>query len=553
MLGDYGKAPWPVRIHDSRRTVLGAGMALDERHVLTCAHVVSAAGGGDPHDDAPSWPVDVDLVGQPGCPTVTGRVVPGCWAPPSDGRGDVALLELAAPLPHGPYAPLRRVRPWGRRVVVCGFPETLEHGVYVRARLAGPSGAGRERVQMDSSTNGPQIIGGFSGAAVLDEVTGHVVGMVVSTYANSDGGQDAVAGRAPASGLAWMIPVETILHHLPRVGDWVSGRPSVDLDFRLPDQTPVDADSARRIADFFGHRLPANVLVIVTAHPSSGTAAAVRRAAVHASREFRPPGGPTNDPDAALAVPPIGSVDLAVEAAGRSTGDVSQQIADWVDATDGPADGGTPPQALIINNIDKADEPEKLMSTVVLPMVDQAPARDLRILLTFRGESIPLRITLLARRVDTLQDIEQAARRAYQEIAARVADLPPVPSRATRLRMRLTALRAAAAHDRDSLATALASAERATDRALREAETVRRQLVALQESWSELRGRLDGFLAMAVRHRLSEDPVLSPIHRQAHHLLVDGPCDLTAAEAAVRQFSDAVLTRIEQQRRGGAG
>ncbi|TCC00296.1 serine protease [Micromonospora zingiberis] len=532
-------------------------MALDERHVLTCAHVVGAAGEPDPHDGLPAWPVDVDLVGQPGVPTVSARVVPGCWAPPtSDGRGDVALLELVTPLPHGPFAPLRRVRPSGRRVVVCGYPDTLEHGVYVRARLAGRSGAGRERVQMDSSTTGPQIIQGFSGAAVTDESTGHVVGMVVSTYGNSDGGQDAVAGHAPASGLSWMIPVETILHYLPRVGDWVSGRPSVDLDFRLPDQTPVDAPSARRIADFFGHRLPANVLVIVTVHPESGTAAAVRRAAVFSSREFRPPSGRDADPDGELAVPPVGSIDLAVEAAGRRTGDVSQQIADWIGATDGPAgDAGhaTPPQALIINNIDEADEPEKLLSTVVLPLVDQAPARDLRMLLTFRSESVPLRITLLARRVESLRDVEETARRSYQDVAARVADPPQVPSRATPLRMRLTALRAAAAHDRDSLAAGLASTERATDRALREAEAVRQRLVALQESWSELRGRLDGFLAMAVRHRLAEDPVLSPIYRSAYELLFDGPCELAAAEAAVRRFSDAVLTRIEDQRRGGVG
>ncbi|WP_245713010.1 S1 family peptidase [Micromonospora nigra] len=548
---DHGSEPWPVRILGPHRAVLGTGMAIDERHVLTCAHVVGAAGGTEPLDGVPTWPVGVDLVGQPGAPTVSARVVPDCWVPPTeDGRGDVALLELAVPLAHGPFAPLRRVRPWGRRVLVQGFPETLEHGAYVRARLAGPSGAGRERVQMDSLATGPQIIQGFSGAAVVDELTGHVVGMVVSTY-----GDEAVA-VGPAGGLSWMIPVEAILNHLPSLRDRVPGEPSIDLDFLVPDHSPVDLSVARRLVAFFDRQLPANVLVMVTVHPGSGTAAAVRRVAVHSSREFRPSTGPDDGPDDGPGAPPVGSIDLAVDAAGRSTGDITQRIADWAGVFDGTTTGpaaGPPPRALIINNIDEADEPEKLLSEVVLPLVDQAPARDLRMLLTFRGESVMLRLALLASRVASLQGTEAAARLAYQAVAPRVAGVPPVPDRATRLRVRLTALRAAIAGDAvdDTLADRLASTERATDRALREAESVRQRLVALHRSWSDLRGRLAGYLAMAVHHGFSEEPALSPIHRKAHKLLLDGPCDLVMAEAAVRRYSEAVVDRIEAERRGG--
>ncbi|MFJ6198069.1 trypsin-like peptidase domain-containing protein [Micromonospora sp. NPDC092111] len=529
-------------------------MALDDRHILTCAHVVGAATETDLAGAAPPWPVDVDLVGQPGTPTVPARVVPGCWAPPTDdGRGDVALLKLAAPLPHGPFAPLRRLRPWGRRVVVCGFPEALEHGAFVRARLAGPAGAGRERVQMDPVTIGPQVSPGFSGAAVVDEITGHVVGMVVSTYRDGDGNGAGVAG----TGLSWMIPVETILHYLPRVRDHVSGEPSVDVGFLLPHHTPADPSTARRIADFFGQRVPANVLVIVTVHPQSGTAAAVRQAAVLSNRELRPSGDRAGEPDEAPAVPPVGSIDLAVDTAGKSTGEVSRRIADWTGGADDASldrAAETPPRALIINNIDEATEPETLLAEVVLPLVDQAPARDLRMLLTFRSESVPLRIALLASRIATLQSTEDAARRAYRAVAPLVADPPQVPARATRLRVRLTALRAATATaGPESLAARLASTERATDRASREAESVRQQLVALEERWSELRGRLDGFLAMAVRHGLSEDSALSPFHRRAYQLLTAGRCDLLAADAAVRRYTNAVLHRVEAQRERGVG
>ncbi|WP_341719397.1 serine protease [Micromonospora sp. FIMYZ51] len=553
---DVGAEPWPVRIRGPHG-VVGAGMAVHERHVLTCAHVVRDAGATTPTGTAPDAPVDVDLIGQPGTPTVSARVVPGCWAPPGDdGRGDVALLELAVPLSRGPFAPLRRVRPWGRRVVVCGFPETVEHGLHVRARLAGPAGAGREWVQMDSDTTGPQIIQGFSGAAVVDSATGHVVGMVVSAYDNSDGEQLPVAGRAPASGLSWMIPVETILRYLPPARAWVSGEPSVDRDFLRLDHASADPTIASQLADFFEQRRFANVLILVLGHPGSGTAAAVRQAAVSSSREFRPPAGPTGDPDDRAALLPVGSIDLAVDVAGKSTREVSQRIADWAGETDGGTDVqtfDTAPQALIINNIDEADDPDKLLSTVVLPMVDQAPARGLRLLLTFRNESVPLRITLLASRVASLRATEEAARRAYRKVATLVADAPPTPSRATELRVLLTTLRAAvAAGGPDSLAADLAAAERVTDRALRKAEAVRQQLVGLAESWSELSGRLDGFLAQAIRHGLAEDPVLSPIYRRAHELLVGGDCDLVAADAAVRRYSEALVDRIADGSQRGA-
>ncbi|MBM0232163.1 trypsin-like peptidase domain-containing protein [Micromonospora sp. STR1_7] len=552
---DHGNEPWPVRIRGRgpQGEVLGAGMLVDERRVLTCAHVV--AGASDQPHTAPAGPVDVDLIGQPGSPRVSARVVPGCWVPPTDGGGgDVALLELARPLPPGAYAPLRRMRLWDRHVVVRGFPDTLEHGLYVRARLAGPSGTRRERVQMDAATTGPQISPGFSGAAVVDDITRMVVGMVVSTYLDSDDAPPVGAGNSPGSGLSWMIPVETILHHLPVLGDLVPGTPSVDRGFLVANHLPVDPSVARRITDLFTQQLDANVLIVVTVHPGSASAAAVRQAAVRSSRELRPTAGPTVGDDRA-DVPPVGSIDLAVDVTGRQTEAVSQRIAEWTGAADDAAEGhatALPPRSSIIDNIDEASDPETLLSDVVMPLVDQAATRDLRVLLTFRGEAVGLRLALLARRVATLAATEAAAERAYRSVATLVAGPPRVPSRSTRLRIRLTALRAMAdSADQGALAARLASTERATDRAVREAEAVRRRLVALEADWSELRGRLDGFLAMAVDHGLDEDAGLSPLYRRAYEQLTGGGCDLVAAAAAVRRYSDAVLYEVDA--RSGRG
>ncbi|MET8232155.1 trypsin-like peptidase domain-containing protein [Micromonospora sp. NPDC005298] len=536
---DHGDEPWPVRIRGPQGEVLGAGMLIDDRRILTCAHVVADA-SHDPHA-VPRGPIGVDLVGQPGSPSVSARVVPDCWVLPTDeGGGDIALLELARPLTSGAYAPLRRMRLWDRHVVVRGFPDTLEHGLYVRARLAGPSGTRRERVQMDAATTGPQVSPGFSGAAVVDDITRTVVGMVVSTYLESDDAPAVGAGTSPASGLSWMIPVETILHHLPRLGDLVPGTPSVDRGFLAASHLPVDPAVARQITDLFTRQLDANVLIVVTVHSGSASAAAVRQAAVRSSRELRPTGAPAVA-DEHADVPPLGSIDLAVDVTGRATEAVSERIAEWTGAADDTADrpaAALPPRSTIIDNIDEAGDPGTLLSDVVMPLVDQAATRDLRVLLTFRGEAVGLRLALLARRVATLAATESAAERAYRAVATVVADPPRVPSRSTRLRIRLTALRAMT--DESVLAARLASTERAVDRAVREAEAVRRRLVAVEADWSELRGRLDGFLAMAVDHGLDEDAALSPLYRRAYEQLTGGACDLVAAAAAVHRYADAV-------------
>ncbi|MEU8179608.1 serine protease [Micromonospora sp. NPDC049044] len=553
-----GNEPWPVRVRAERGEVLGAGMALDDRHVLTCAHVVGAGGDTDAASAEPAWPVLVDLIGQPGGRTVPARVVPGCWWPPTpDGRDDIALLELAEPAPQGPFAPLRRMRgTWDRRVIMYGFPETLEHGVYVEARLTGRSGAGRERVQMLSATTGPQVSPGFSGSAVVDAQTGHVVGMVVSTYRSGDRDQDVAGGTDPGSGLSWMIPVETILGRLPRLRAQVPGESSVDPSFRSAAATPANQRVLRQLAGFFGRVSADHVLVIVIDHSESDVAAAVRQAAVLSSRELRPSINPDDVPDA----PPIGSIDLALDATDRSTKDVSRRIADWAGEADAPSPATgrdraaeTTPRSIIINNIDEAAEPETLLSEVVLPLVDQAPTRDLRMLLTFRGESIALRTTLLASRVASLQATEEAARRAYRRAASVLTDVPRLQPRATELRIQLTKLRAAATStDGDTLAALLASTERATDRALGAAESVRREIVAREDLWSELHGRLGAYRAMAVQHRLAEDPALGTVYRRAHDLLLTAPCDLVAAEQAVRRYTEAVSHQVDG-RRGGDG
>ncbi|MFD5089118.1 tetratricopeptide repeat protein [Amycolatopsis thailandensis] len=176
-------------------------MLLPDGYVLTCAHVVFDRSLPEPD-------LQVDFVGLPGTPSTPAAVADGQWVPPlSDERGDVALVKLADVPPAASVARLRGLTVgWDRPVHACGFPAQLEGGVWVQAALGGPSGPGSEWIQLNNvRPNGVFGRRGFSGAAVIDNETGDVLGMVVANLTSG------------AESLGWMIPVETIARYLPRV------------------------------------------------------------------------------------------------------------------------------------------------------------------------------------------------------------------------------------------------------------------------------------------------------------------------------------------------
>jgi hypothetical protein len=124
-----------------------------------------------------------------------------------------------------------------------GFPEPHDFGVSASAVLAGRAGPDGEWIQLDPPERGERIRLGFSGAGVVDDETGAVVGMVVTTY------QDA------ESRLAWIIPVDTLQEHVPAVGPWVGPdvpcqrwRPSVGLiEIVIGTRTEVGAGTGEMV------------------------------------------------------------------------------------------------------------------------------------------------------------------------------------------------------------------------------------------------------------------------------------------------------------------
>jgi len=378
---------WRVRIRDADGAVLGAGILLGTRYVLTCAHVLLRS---DAHDlgavnTVPAIDVIIDFVGLRPVRSARARVAHGGWVPPNDADGgDIALLELDAPQPIGSTTPLRRLSVTrGRAVYTCGFPRGLENGMWVDAKLSGRCGPGGEWVQMDATSAGGPVRAGFSGAPVFDTVTQCVIGIVVGRYTDEE------------SGLSYLLPVETIVRHLPRVGTWVGGAKAADpsLVERLGSQV-LDDDLARKIVSWMErHRATENIQIIITGNPDAPGSATVRRTISLADREQRPSSA---DPLMTQApqgtVPSPGSIDLAVDVTGKTPAEVTRRIAERAGIpVDHPTEptaqlwDSLPPMTIVVAGIDDAEQPEALLTGVLEPLAK----RGHRLLLTFRQPLSP--------------------------------------------------------------------------------------------------------------------------------------------------------------------
>ncbi|MFJ8114104.1 trypsin-like peptidase domain-containing protein [Streptomyces sp. NPDC096132] len=157
--------------------VAGAGFLVTEGMLVTCAHVVREAGGG------PGSRVRLTFPHVEGAPRAEGQVLGGAWRAPE--AEDVAFVRLngvtegAGVVPLGSAAGCR-----GHQVRSFGFPAQAPPEGHFGFGVAGellPSTGGRgAHLQL---TDANDLTTGFSGAPVLDEVTGLVIGMLTEITA----------------------------------------------------------------------------------------------------------------------------------------------------------------------------------------------------------------------------------------------------------------------------------------------------------------------------------------------------------------------------------
>lgn len=193
--------------------VAGAGFLVAERIVVTCAHVVEAAGSGPGARIRLSFP---HLIGAHG---LDGEVAEELWRAP-EGE-DVAFIWLSSSPTGARALPLGSAEGCGgHEVRSFGFPaQARPEGHYgfavAGALLPGSDGKGA-RLQLTSAND---LTTGFSGGPILDEVTGLVIGMLTEITAPDefDRGQ-SISYVTPTEVLREILPELTELEVCPYRG-----------------------------------------------------------------------------------------------------------------------------------------------------------------------------------------------------------------------------------------------------------------------------------------------------------------------------------------------
>ncbi|MDQ8706159.1 trypsin-like peptidase domain-containing protein [Streptomyces sp. LHD-70] len=169
-----------VRIKGLDGQPIGAGFLVAPDQVLTCAHVVTfALSRSDTDQEAVGASVTLDMPLDPRLagPTWTAQVE-HFVAEQHDGTGDVALLRLQTVIPGSRALPMVEPKTaWDDEVGIVGFTSTSTGGIWVKAKLSGPTGEGRRQFsRADGET--AYVEEGFSGSPIWDPRHRAVVGIV---------------------------------------------------------------------------------------------------------------------------------------------------------------------------------------------------------------------------------------------------------------------------------------------------------------------------------------------------------------------------------------
>lgn len=348
-----GAESWRVRLRSlARGGIVGSGVLLGGDTVLTCAHVLA-----DPKTE-----VGVEFPEIPGAAATTAAVIEGCWIPRrGKDRGDLALLRLARPQPARHSAPLLRMAPsTGVTVDLCGYPDAVRDGAGV-ALVATLSRKFGERVQLNLADPAQLPERGCSGGPVQDRsAPTRVLGLTVTRYVRRE-------GLAPLV-LAHMIPVDTILTHLPEIRPWVSGRGGVppSVASRASVREAVEVGYAERLAQWLSSAVPVYATEVTEGSLRERT---LKRALALADRELsgEPPTPLSRERPA--TVPPVGSLDLAVDTRGKPVDAVVTEVAERMNLGEPDARRARErlrrermPLTLALLGVNRARDPEALLA-----------------------------------------------------------------------------------------------------------------------------------------------------------------------------------------------
>lgn len=227
--------PAIVRIPDG-----GLGFLVDEKHVITCAHVVNAAlGMADSSQEKPSSTIHLSFPFIDRLARISAHVA--CWYPRNFQDAaitstdeykidDIAVLNLdnAKPTNAHPIAMIRSQDLSGE-FDAFGYPERhTSDGVWADGTTRGnrlPNG----RLQIKQLTvEGILVQSGFSGTPVWSPNHRGIIGMIVEVV-------DAVQGTQAkmGAGLSFVIPIDVLINAWPPLNELVR-TPDIRTTWNLP-------------------------------------------------------------------------------------------------------------------------------------------------------------------------------------------------------------------------------------------------------------------------------------------------------------------------------
>jgi hypothetical protein len=296
-------------------------------------------------------------------------------------------------------------------------------------------------------------------------------------------------------------------------------------------------------------------------------AATLRRALLLADREQSGPAAgpvaaPATEPGAEPATVP-GFLDLALDATGRGTRWVAERVADRLgvlpegleefggagyDATVERILAAPATLTLVVVGVDEAADPGTLLG-----LLDRLRVHGVRMLLVFRHDGACIARAQSQLVIEPAQERQARLVEALTEITGTLADalhermavVRADCDRALDALVRAYAVRAAMA---GALGVAtgrgehpdLGRFERVAARAERHLREAVERLDPLIERRAELIGRLDSYQVLHQQAVDSEDLAAEDRYGAARDLLHARPCDLVAAEAAVREYTDFI-------------
>ncbi|GCL37718.1 peptidase S1 and S6, chymotrypsin/Hap [Sphaerospermopsis reniformis] len=178
-----------ARIYNKNGKVIGAGFLVSQYHLLTCAHVVTAALGIITNiQESPDGIIELDFpLIAPG-QKLKAKVV--FWQPvnPGQSKEDIAGLQIEETLPMG-VSPVKLVTTsdyWQHKFRIFGFPQGHDTGVWADGELRDVQATRWIQIEAIKVT-GYQIEPGFSGSPIWDETLQGVVGMAVAAEKKREG------------------------------------------------------------------------------------------------------------------------------------------------------------------------------------------------------------------------------------------------------------------------------------------------------------------------------------------------------------------------------